>query len=160
VITFPSNNATGLPLTFDVQANAYTGAGSATVEWRPVGGSYNAINRSVQEGAGAYNLAVSGLALATAYDLRVRAYDGANATGTILAETTLRITTTANPQFISPANGDIVPSSFTVQIGAHPTAASMILQVFRVGGGIVSQINSLAQDLRFIHYQWACSSTQ
>jgi hypothetical protein len=45
-----------------------------------------------------------------------------------------------SPQFISPTNGATgLPSSFTVQIGAHPTAAYMILQVFRVGGGIVSQ---------------------
>jgi hypothetical protein len=41
----------------------------------------------------------------------------------------------------------MVPSSFTVQIGAHPQLPLMILQVFRVGGGIVSQDQQFCPDL-------------
>jgi hypothetical protein len=132
VVTFPANNQTELPLAFNVQAEAYAGASSVIVQWRPVGGTYNTTNQSIQLGSGPYSLPVSGLAINTSYDIQVRALD---ASGSILAETTLRITTTTAPQFISPANGATVPSTFNVQVAAYPGAGGMWLEYRRVGSG-------------------------
>ena len=85
VVTYPTNNQTELPLSFNVLVEAYAGASSAIVQWAPVGGSYNTTNQSVLPGSGPYSLPVSGLAINTFYDLRIRALD---AGGVVLAETT------------------------------------------------------------------------